>query len=90
MASPILSTTGFLRETDLIGRVAVTKAEAAANRRAGRRGRRPREAKPAIVPISSATLWRWIKLGKFPRPVRLGDGVTAWPIESVRAWLISR
>lgn len=45
---------------------------------------------PAIVPFSSATLWRKVKAGTFPAPVKLSERVTAWPVESVRAWMDSR
>lgn len=37
-------------------------------------------------PISRATLWRWVKRGEFPSPVRLSGGVTAWPIEIIENW----
>ena len=40
----------------------------------------------AMVPISNATLWRWVKAKKFPAPVKLGPGTTAWRAEDVRAW----
>lgn len=42
---------------------------------------------PAIVPVSSATLWRMVKRGSFPLPVKLSQRVTAWRCESVREWL---
>jgi len=90
MDSPALPSTGFLREADIVGRKAISSSEARANRRAGKRGRRPREARPALVPISSATLWRMVQQGRFPRPVRLSDGVTAWSVESVRDWIQSQ
>jgi len=45
---------------------------------------------PAIVPFSSATLWRKVKADTFPAPVKLSERVTAWPVESVRAWMNSR
>jgi prophage regulatory protein len=45
---------------------------------------------PVIVPFSSATLWRKVKAGTFPAPVKLSERVTAWPVESVRAWMNSR
>ena len=41
----------------------------------------------APVPVSSATLWRWVKAGQFPAPHKLSEGVTAWKAEEVRAWL---
>ena len=45
---------------------------------------------PAIVPFSSATLWRSVKAGRFPSPVKLSDRVTAWRVEDIRAWMTSR
>lgn len=45
---------------------------------------------PAIIPFSSATLWRKVKSGHFPRPVKLSERVTAWAVEDVRAWMQAR
>ena len=45
---------------------------------------------PAIVPVSSATLWRWSKDGRFPKPARLGPRVTAWKVEDVRRWMAEK
>lgn len=45
---------------------------------------------PAFVPFSSATLWRKVKAGEFPAPVKLSPGVTAWRVEDVRDWISSR
>lgn len=42
---------------------------------------------PYIIPISPATLWRWVKSGRFVSPVKLSERVTAWRCEDVRAWL---
>lgn len=42
---------------------------------------------PHIIPIGSVTLWRWVKKGTFPKPIRLGPCVTAWRVEAVREWL---
>lgn len=41
---------------------------------------------PAIVPVNSSTLWRWVKTGRFPAPVKIGENVTAWRVEDVRVW----
>lgn len=46
--------------------------------------------KPALLPFSSATLWRKVQAGEFPRPVKLSARVTAWRVEDVRAWMESR
>lgn len=41
-----------------------------------------------IIPFGSATLWRRVKSGDFPQPVRLEKGrITAWRWGDVRATL---
>lgn len=42
---------------------------------------------PTFVPFSSATLWRKVKTGEFPKPVKLSERVTAWRAEDVRDWI---
>jgi prophage regulatory protein len=39
---------------------------------------------PAIFPFSSATLWRKVKAGTFPRPLNLGPPITAGRVEDIR------
>jgi predicted DNA-binding transcriptional regulator AlpA len=39
------------------------------------------------LPVSPATLWRWVKQGKFPAPFKLGPGVTVWDVDQVEAYL---
>lgn len=34
--------------------------------------------KTGILPVSPATIYRWVRDGKFPQPFKLGAGVTAW------------
>ena len=41
------------------------------------------------IPFSAATLWRAVKKGSFPAPVRLSERITAWSVESVREWLVN-
>lgn len=40
-----------------------------------------------IIPFSDSTLWRRIRQGTFPSPIKLSERVTAWRAESVRQWL---
>ena len=40
---------------------------------------------PVIFPFSPATLWRKVKAGTFPKPVKLGPRITAWRVEDIRA-----
>ena len=41
---------------------------------------------PGIVPVCRATLWNWVRSGRFPAPVKLGPTVTAWRREDVQRW----
>ena len=45
---------------------------------------------PSVLPFSAATLWRKVKNGSFPAPVKLSDRVTAWKTDEVREWLDSK
>ena len=80
----------YLRQADILGQPEVTPEQAAANKLVGKGPRRPRPAKPARVPFSSATFWRMIRDGRFPSPVRLSAGVTAWRLDDVEAWEAAR
>lgn len=44
---------------------------------------------PNVIPFSPATLWRKVKDGSFPAPVKLSERVTAWRVEDVREWMQS-
>lgn len=41
----------------------------------------------APLPFSSPTLWRKVKAGTFPKPIKLSKRVTAWRVGEIRAWL---
>ena len=43
-----------------------------------------------LLPVSPATVWRWVREGKFPPPFKLGDSVTAWHLEEVEAFVAER
>ena len=40
-----------------------------------------------LLPVSKATIWRWVKEGRFPRPKQLGPRVTAWLATDVDGWV---
>lgn len=40
-----------------------------------------------MLPVSGATVWRWVRDGTFPAPIKLGAGTTAWPIEAIEQFL---
>lgn len=37
----------------------------------------------ARLGISRPSLWRWVKDGRFPRPVKLGPAVTRWRLSDI-------
>ena len=41
------------------------------------------------LPIARATLWAWVKDGRFPKPLKLGARVTVWRAEDVHAFMAS-
>ncbi len=45
---------------------------------------------PGIVPWSAATLWRKVKSGQFPRPIKLSERITAWSAQDVRDWIVKQ
>lgn len=40
-----------------------------------------------IIPLSDSTIWRRVRQGTFPAPVKLSERVTAWKAEAIRQWL---
>jgi prophage regulatory protein len=66
-----LPETGFVREKQLVNQPA--------------KGGQPERA--GIVAVSHATLWRMVATKRFPAPIKLSEGVTAWRVEDVRQWL---
>lgn len=45
------------------------------------------EKSKGLVPVSPATIWRWVAEGKFPRPFKLGPNTTVWDLDQVEAFL---
>lgn len=46
--------------------------------------------KKGLLPVSPATVWRWVREGKFPKPFKLGDAVTVWDAAEVEAFIAQR
>ncbi|WP_418930344.1 helix-turn-helix transcriptional regulator [Gilvimarinus xylanilyticus] len=36
-----------------------------------------------IIPVSKSTWWAGIKAGRYPKPVKLSPGTTAWHCEAI-------
>lgn len=60
---------------------------------AKREGVSPLVRQPVVlkaIGIGKSTLWRWIREGRFPKPVRLGANCVAWRADDVNQWINSR
>ncbi|MGH1397654.1 MAG: helix-turn-helix transcriptional regulator [Alphaproteobacteria bacterium] len=42
-----------------------------------------------VFPVSRSTWWAGVKSGKYPKPVKLGEKMTAWRVEDIRALISS-
>jgi predicted DNA-binding transcriptional regulator AlpA len=42
--------------------------------------------KRGMLPVSPATIWRWIGVGKFPAPFKIGC-ITAWYADEIDAFI---
>lgn len=40
--------------------------------------------------VANSTLYYWIKLGKFPKPYKIGERASAWLLSEVEDWMATR
>lgn len=38
-----------------------------------------------FVPVGKSTWWAGVKSGRYPKPIKLGPGITAWRWADIRA-----
>ena len=43
-----------------------------------------------LIPLSRSTLWRAIRKGKFPAPVRISENAVAWRASDIQQWFDTR
>ena len=43
-----------------------------------------------LLKVSPATIYRWIKKGKFPAPIHLGANMVRWKASDIEAWIAGR
>lgn len=46
--------------------------------------------KVGLLPVSPATIWRWVREDKFPKPFKLGNKVTVWNAVEVERFVAKR
>lgn len=45
---------------------------------------------PPIIPVKKSCFWAGVKSGRFPKPVKIGNGRgTFWRVEDIRALIAS-
>ena len=42
---------------------------------------------PGLLPVSPATIWRWVANGHFPKPFKLSPATTVWDAAEVAQWI---
>jgi|TARA_B110000902_G_C14228969_1_gene558124 prophage regulatory protein len=53
----------------------------------------PYQTRPEIeklFKVSTATIYRWMNEGKFPKPIHLGANMVRWKASDIEAWMIAR
>lgn len=40
-----------------------------------------------VIPYSATTVWRLCRTGKFPHPIKVSPGITAWRVGDIRKYL---
>lgn len=40
---------------------------------------------PALYPVSKSHFWAGVRAGRYPKPVKLGERITAWRVEDILA-----
>lgn len=48
-----------------------------------------KEGIPPMIPVAKSTIWEWVKAGKFPAPVKLGQATTCWRLSDIQRFLES-
>ncbi len=44
----------------------------------------------AMLGVSGSSIWAWVRAGKFPKPIKLSENITAWNAADVEKWAQSR
>jgi prophage regulatory protein len=41
----------------------------------------------AVSGLAKSTVWKWCADGRMPKPIKLSERVSAWPVALLRQWL---
>ena len=40
-----------------------------------------------IIPFGKTTIWHKVKIGEFPKPVKLSEHITAWRVSDIESYI---
>ena len=40
-----------------------------------------------IVAVGRSTIWRWVRAGTFPEPIRVGGSAVRWRLSTIQKWM---
>lgn len=43
-----------------------------------------------LFKVSPATIYRWIKEGRFPKPIHLGANMVRWKASDIESWVAEK
>lgn len=49
-----------------------------------------RPERKGLLPMGETTIWDKVRSGEFPAPIKLTERITAWRIEDIEAWMLSK
>lgn len=44
----------------------------------------------SLIGVKKSTIWKWVKQGNLPQPIKLSSRVTVWRLSDVYAYIHSR
>lgn len=44
----------------------------------------------AMLGVCRHTIYHWVRCGRFPEPIKIGERASAWRLEDVERWLAER
>ena len=64
----------LLTLTQIIGQKEITQEQADENRKRGKGPKKKRPGKKAIIPVGKTCWYEGMKSGRFPKPIKIGNG----------------
>ena len=43
-----------------------------------------------ITGLARSTVWRYVKSGKLPKPIKISNRYTAWRLSEIEAWMAEK